>query len=371
MAGFLNLFEGLSENERYCLNLLKEEEEYSLVKKFVKKKILGFVLRSFELGVFDDADYFQLVQLKDMGIDYGKVVESVNNKLKRKAELQHFKKFAERSFDIFAGIVAPNMTGIEDIKTAIALQLFAKDNLHILILADERVKKIDILESVMDVVPIGVSINPIKDSLIFSNFGLKNADNGMAAIYDVGSVKRNEKQYLMNAMDRGYVVYSVDDTEVKTNTNVSVLATATPIGGTFRRMNDNIRRQIPLDDKMMERFHLAFFLRDADVLWGNRATKKLANRIPLRKEDQDFLRNFVGYAKQIEVVFPREFEDHITEFIEHLKKREFEYSRDVNPRMVLALLRLAKASARIELRDRVEAKDVDRAKKILADSLRF
>src|SRR3989344_9627408 len=148
--GLFDIFKGISsvsDNDEYCLDLLRDEEEYGLVKSLVKKNILGFELRTFGLTIFEDGDYFQIFQHRQDSIDYEHLMAKVNDRLRSKAEEEHFQKFAKKSYGIIPNIIAANMTGMEDLKKAVALQLFAKEPLHLLVLADEKIKKSELLES--------------------------------------------------------------------------------------------------------------------------------------------------------------------------------------------------------------------------------
>ena len=51
----------LSDNDQYCLELLNGEEEYEPVKRIIKEQRAKFLLQRFNISIFKDAEYFQLI----------------------------------------------------------------------------------------------------------------------------------------------------------------------------------------------------------------------------------------------------------------------------------------------------------------------
>ena len=88
------------------------------------------------------------------------------------------------------------------------------------------------------------------------------------------------------------------------------------------------------------------------------------------ENDLDFIKNYIKYADSIyEVNISKDYEDQLLQYIGELKKKQYKCLLEISPKLSSSLVRLAKASARMELRNVVELKDVDRAKEILRDSL--
>ena len=123
----------ISDNERYCLNLLRDDEEYESVKEVVRNKEAKFELRNFNITLFEDGDYFQLVPTREEGIDQV-LIDSVNKKLKERSMLNHFNKFSEYAYGILPNLIAPEVSGMEDVKKAVSLQLFSRESLHIMLI---------------------------------------------------------------------------------------------------------------------------------------------------------------------------------------------------------------------------------------------
>ena len=100
-------------------------------------------------------------------------------------------------------------------------------------------------------------------------------------------------------------------------------------------------------------------------------TKNIVHDDPtvLVNEDINFIKEYVNYAEDLNVDFPKELEKEVVDFIEHLKGREEEFLVTVGPRMVIGFIRLCKANARLNLRNNVTINDVRKLKKILDSSL--
>ncbi|MFW6450502.1 MAG: hypothetical protein ACOCZ6_05600, partial [Nanoarchaeota archaeon] len=67
---------------------------------------------------------------------------------------------------------------------------------------------------------------------------------------------------------------------------------------------------------------------------------------------------------------PHKFEKQIKEFVEDIKRNEDKYLIEVSPRLVLGFIRMAKASARVNLKEKVEQEDIDLVIDIVNESLK-
>lgn len=366
---FLKKLLPISDNERYCLNLLRDDEEYENVKEIVRNKEAKFELRNFNITIFEDGDYFQLVPLKEEGLDQA-LIDSVNRKLKERSLLNHFNKFSEYAYGILPNLIAPEVSGMEDVKKAVSLQLFSRESLHIMLIGDLNLKRTDFLETAADFAPHSVIGNPVHDTLASMEGGmLIKANNGLAAITNLNGIKRNDRTILFNVMDKGYVNFDVNGQEIKYDTNVNILACAVPSGNKFMRTFESIRDQIPFDPLFMQRFHLVFVMKEPDVTTISK-DKKEAVKLKLRQEDYNFVRDYVKHCLKLEVNVPKQFEDDVMSYVDDLKKKEFSFLYKLTPRVALGLVRIAKCSARMEMRDMINESDIERAKNLFAQSLK-
>ncbi len=70
------------------------------------------------------------------------------------------------------------------------------------------------------------------------------------------------------------------------------------------------------------------------------------------------------------IEFPRLLQPKVVDFIAELKRKESQYIVEISPRMTIGFMRLCKGLARMERRDKVEEKDIERVKAIVKESLK-
>jgi replicative DNA helicase Mcm len=201
---------------------------------------------------------------------------------------------------------------------------------------------------------------------------LAQADNGLCAIDELNLMKDDNRAGLYNAMEKGFVTYSKGGSHLRFDARVNVIATANPRGDKFIGEDiKGMKKQLPFDSALLTRFHLVFLIRKPDVKQFAEISRKIARGEKKNIADADiaFAKAYVDHAKKISVKFPRELEDELVSFAEKLKMNEKRYVTEISPRVVVGLMNLAKASARFELRDTVEQKDLDRVMKLVETSL--
>ena len=162
------------------------------------------------------------------------------------------------------------------------------------------------------------------------------------------------------------------------NTRTAVLAAANPKLGRFEP-SMTIPQQIVLDPVILSRFDLIFIMRDVPrperdrdiarhILGLHSASKKVV-KAPF---DVDFLRQIIIYArKNLDPKFEDEEPMKVIEdfFVEWRKVVEKGAPLPITVRQLEALVRLAKANARLRLSDRVTVEDANRAIKLVEFSL--
>jgi DNA replicative helicase MCM subunit Mcm2 (Cdc46/Mcm family) len=187
-------------------------------------------------------------------------------------------------------------------------------------------------------------------------------------------MKEESRASLYNAMEKGFVSYDKGGHSFKFDAKVSVLATANPKGDKFTGTTvEQLKKQLPFDAALLTRFHLTFLVRKHDIEEFKRITKALLQRgkTDLSEKEKRFLKDYVEHVHSLgEISIPKRFEQEIVDFIADIKENERKYLVEISPRMVVGFTRLAKASARMELRKEVAEKDVKLVKQIVAESLK-
>jgi replicative DNA helicase Mcm len=186
-----------------------------------------------------------------------------------------FHDFASQAEEKIFSLIAPNIIGLDEVKKAGLIQLFAKDKVHILLLGDPATGKTDILRSIADLAPIssyGLGSGASKAGLTVAVIGkdiakglLPMADNGIACIDELNLLKTADRAGLFNAMEKGFITYDKADSHLKIDARIKVFATANPEGERFvGRTIDVIKKQIPFDPALLSRFHLIFLIRNTE-----------------------------------------------------------------------------------------------------------
>lgn len=337
----------LSDNDQYCLELLNGEEEYEPVKRIIKEQRAKFLLQRFNISIFKDAEYFQLVsELPALN----ELLIKVNAKLKLTNQKEVFAEFSEHAFPIIKRIISSNVSGMDQAKSAVTLQLFSNEDIHILLFGENQSKK-ELINNAAYISPISTVS---KASSAVGDNALYNANGGICAIHELLVMHRLDKSDFYNAMSQGYLIKD----KMRYETKAKILATSTPSGG-LERTFEGIRRQLP-NSKVLNEFNLIFLAKQA----GNPV------RISIKNEDKDFIKDYINFAKAIEVKMPKEFEEHLNKFVTALKTKQHYFFVDITDKLLNSLIILAKASARSRFKQTVEVFDIERAKEIVFEGLK-
>jgi DNA replicative helicase MCM subunit Mcm2 (Cdc46/Mcm family) len=367
----------ISESDKYLLNSLRDLEEYEELSKLIKQRRIWFTLRTFGISIFEDGEY---IQINSHDENLNSFIEQINNKLRTKGQVEHFKRISSNFFDMLRSYFAPELIGLDYLKKGIILQLFSRENMNIAIVSDPGLIGKDFLDLVVNIAPIssyykGGNIQ-YAGSVAFSGKELYKGllpltNNGIFALENINLMTKIERSNLYSAIDKGFIVQEKGDFKYRYDANVRVLATSVPVGGKFGRTFDDMKKQIPFDSFLLGKFNLVYLISEMDRIGLKRIPKKIDfGDKKLNESDIEFIKNYIKYAESIyEVSISKDYEDDLLEYIGELKRKQYKCLLDINPKMSAGLVKLAKASARMELRNSVELKDVERSKEILRDSL--
>lgn len=305
-----------------------------------------------------------------------------NQKIRDAVHQKLFQDFAKESWEMLPTIIAPNIMGMESVKRAAAVQLFATDAVHILLLGDPGTGKTEILRGATQLSPVsafGLGSGTTGVGLVATVIGkevskgiLPMADGGLCAIDELNLMKDESRAGLYNAMEKGFVTYSKKGEHLRFDARVNVIATANPRGDKFIGSDlKGMKKQLPFDSALLTRFHLLFIVRKPDLAEFKEISRKLVRneKRSAAAADIAFVKAYVEHAKGLSVRFPKELEEEVVAFAEKLKMGEKLYLSEISPRIVVGLMNLAKASARMELRSTVTRQDLDRVTKLVEQSL--
>src|SRR3989338_2859405 len=108
-------------------------------------------------------------QIKTLDKEMKGFVDECNARVKREIQNILFERFAEEAHEKIPDLIAPHIIGYEEVKGALALQLFAKEPVHILLLGDPGTGKTDLIREATELAPL-------------STFGLGSGTTGVGLV---------------------------------------------------------------------------------------------------------------------------------------------------------------------------------------------
>ena len=311
----------------------------------------------------------------------------------------------EGIFEKIARSIAPSIYGHQQIKRAIALQLFggvkksrddgvkSRGDIHILLIGEPGTGKSQLLKFTGELSPkgryvvgksstgAGLTASVVKEEST-GEFSLEAgavvlANKGMAAIDEIDKMAAEDRSSLHEAMEQQQISVSKANIQATLNAETSILAAGNPKMGRFDPY-EPIPQQINIGDTLLSRFDFIFPVKDEpDEEKDTKLSRQvLQNHLDPEETDaeidQALLRKYVAHAKQLRPQLTQEAADEIQDFYVSMRATgsgEDNSSVPITARQLEALVRVAEASARAELKDEVEVSDAQRAIDILKYSL--
>lgn len=326
--------------------------------------------------------------------------------------------------DIFTQAVdsiAPTIEGHDDIKLAIFLQLVGgvrvelpdgttkRGDTHVLLIGDPSTGKSVLMDAAEAIAPRsvpasghGASASGLTAAAVRDDFGdgqwtlkagaLVKAHGGLALIDEFDKIKSDAIQSMHKALSQQRIPVNKAGINATLPSETAVLGAANPAEGRWEPMQP-AHDQIDIDPALLSRFGLLFKLvdepdesRDRKIGETMLRTADAAKRIQLPGGksvdtsdidpalDPEFLRKYIAYART----------NYVPVFRDQSVRREMVdayvtlrgsngYDGDaavpVTSRKLEDVRRLAEASARARLSDVIEEQDVERAQKLVGESL--
>jgi len=323
-------------------------------------------------------------------------------------------------YDLLIQSVNPEHKGDEDVKLAIALQMFGgwsrggqkRGDSHILLMGDPGCGKSTFLQAVDELAPrstyasgkgataAGLTAAAVADDFGDTEWGLEAgalvlADGGVACIDEIDKVNDNAVSSLHDALESQKVRVNKAGINATLNSRTALLAAGNPKEGRFDPYQPRAQ-QLDLGPTLMSRFDLMFMVSDSpdretdqeviDHMMRSRwATAKKELGKELTEEEQrtvepaiprEVLRAYIAYAKEEVTPYIRPENEEVQQLLreEFLKLRLANADEEDNPvpvtyRQEEAIERLAEASARVRLDDEVRKEDIERALSLVRKSM--
>lgn len=326
-----------------------------------------------------------------------------------KKEEEQIKKLAKdpKIYDKLIASLAPSLYGMSEIKESIIMQMFGgvprimkdktkfRGNIHLLLIGDPASGKSQLLKLAPSIVPrgkyvsgkgttaAGLTATVTKDELmggwVLEAGAIVLANKGLLAIDEFEKMSVEDQVAMHEALEQGSVSIAKASIVATLPAQTSVLAGGNPKFSRFDAYR-SIAEQITIPDTLLSRFDLKFMLRDVP---NAEQDKKVVEHILKAREgdyaaaepviDPDFIRKYLAYAKMnCEPKLTKETGRLLKDF--YLKTRKKAEGGDapipITLRQFESLMRLAEASAKIQLSDVVRKEDAQRAMRLMKFSLR-
>lgn len=315
--------------------------------------------------------------------------------------------------------ISPSIYGHDEIKEAIALQLFGgtpskvlpdgakiRSDFHILLIGDPGTAKSRLLQYVKTLAPKGIYVSgksatgggltaiAEKDES-FGEGGwtmkagaLVLAAGGMAMIDEFDKMNDDDRSAMHEAMESGTISVAKAGIVTQFKANASILAAANPKMGRFDP-SGLPAEQFNIPVTILSRFDLIFPVRDeVDTVRDHEIAKyilvahqtsslRVSGRVDekvLAAEkmirpaiDPEMLRKYFAYArKNVKPVLTKEAMERIELFYTELRQLgKSQGTIAITPRYLEALVRLAEASAKGRLNEAVELEDAERSVRLM------
>ncbi len=233
---------------------------------------------------------------------------------------------------------------------------------------------------------VGLTAAVVKDEFIkgysLEAGALVLCNNGLCCIDEFDKMSDEDRNTIHEALEQQTVSIAKANIQATLLARTTVLAAANPKYGRFDPYQILVK-QIELSPTLIDRFDLIFTIRDIPSLQMDQdmarfILEKLHQQKGVVKPEMssDFLKKYVAFAKQnYNPVLTDEAVREIQEFYVSLRNKETITggreirSVPISPRHLEGLVRLAEASARVQLRKKVTKEDARRAINLLQHCL--
>jgi len=348
--------------------------------------------------------FLDVLHIKSMKKDF----EEIEITREEEREIQELSKDPNIEQTIVNSI-APGIYGHDEVKRALALQLFGgtrgktmkggvpiRDDMHILLIGDPGLAKTRFLQHAAEIAPksiyvggktttgTGLTVSAEKDELGEGGWTLKAgalvlASGGVAMIDEFDKIAEEDRSALHEALESQFLSIAKAGIVAKFKSKTAVLAAANPRYGRFD-MNKNLADQFEIPASLLSRFDLIFPIIDvldtekdtqlADHILATHMGKDVSEE--KRMIERDFLRKYIAYARR--KIFPRltpEAVELIKAFYVEMRGRSKGVgSVAITPRYLEGLVRLAEANSKMRLSNKVEAQDAQLAVDLMSYVMR-
>ena len=326
--------------------------------------------------------------------------------------------------------IAPSIYGYEEVKEAMALQLFSgiaktlpdgariRGDIHVLLVGDPGVAKSQLLRYGVKLAPRGIytsgksstsaglTATAVKDEFGDGRWTLEAgalvlADMGLACVDELDKMEADDRSSMHEAMEQQTISIAKAGIMATLKSRCALLGAANPKFGRFDRY-EPIAKQINMPPALLSRFDLIFILTDEPSVNRDTAIAQhilkahYAGELSVRRHNvlnsgisqeaitkameviqpviqAEKLRKYIAYTKRnIFPIIQDDAKKQLIEFYLGLRKQGEDPNSPVpvTARQLEALIRLAEASARVRLSNTISTDDTARVIRIVMASLK-
>jgi len=363
-------------NEIRCIGILKE---------------IPVVLKTGSISTrFDHA--LEVISVEELQTEI-KIEDFTEEEVNQIKELSHL--IDENGLDEINSSFAPDIEGYKPIKNALIFQCCNKRNdrkqkvkirnkTNILLISDPGMAKTVLGDFVISITPHSRKAIGGSSSAVGITASLKKEEDGylvepgamvlakeILLLDELNNLSDEDKPKLQQGMEQGEITINKANQHLTLKVTSGMLATANPEKGMFE-FEKPVTSQFNIPKAILNRFDIIFAMKDKpkdedDKLIARKIINREREKIE-SKYDIEFLTKFFAYIRNApKPEIDNKMQDILEKVYVRLRKQQVNMLT-INPRFLVSLNRLIKASAKIRLSDKVEEKDVDRALEILAAS---
>jgi replicative DNA helicase Mcm len=307
-------------------------------------------------------------------------------------------------YDLIRDSIATHIYGFHDIKTAVMYQLFSSPRIdmpdggrirgdsHILMLGEPATGKSEILQYVAkELAPKGIftsgkgatgaglTATAVKDEFGDGGWSLEAgalvlADRGVACVDEFDKMSNEDRSAMHEAMEQQTVSVAKAGILAQFSARAAILAAANPKFGRFDQYKP-ISEQINLSSTIISRFDLIFTVRD-DIEDTRMIAKHILDSVvtPAKMSppiSPEFFKLYIAYARQhCTPVLTDEAREEIEKYYVARREASRDEAMPLTARQLWAVIRIARASARVRLSNEATVEDARNAIRLLDVSLR-
>jgi len=310
-------------------------------------------------------------------------------------------------YDVLASSIAPEIYGMEDIKKSLLLQLVGgvdknaagmkiRGAINICLMGDPGVAKSQLLSHIDRLAPrsqyttgrgssgVGLTAavmrDPLTGEMTLEGGALVLADRGICCIDEFDKMMDVDRTAIHEVMEQQTISIAKAGIMTTLNARVSILAAANPAYGRYNPRK-SVEANIQLPAALLSRFDLLWLIADRpshdnDLRLAQHITYVHAHNCQptvvgaARPLDMRFMRRYIALCRRRQPIVPEALTAQLVNMYVELRRdaRNNSDTTFTSPRVLLAVIRMATALARLRLVDIVSGDDVHEAMRLMEAS---